>query len=159
MAEWSIAAVLKTVELRGSGGSNPSLSARVEATELICRFFLFVGVICQASLPLPPQTKLLAVARPTRSTWGQFSPLGLSRSHNPHQTTFDGGAPSIMASPFESLSFRKSWSDRVDLSLFLFVGVICRFFVPCSLFYSGIYFHFKAKIPIFVVTTQTIIQN
>ena len=29
MAEWSIAAVLKTVVLRGTGGSNPSLSARV----------------------------------------------------------------------------------------------------------------------------------
>ena len=28
MAEWSIAAVLKTVEVRASGGSNPSLSAR-----------------------------------------------------------------------------------------------------------------------------------
>ena len=28
VAEWSIAAVLKTVELRGSGGSNPSLSAK-----------------------------------------------------------------------------------------------------------------------------------
>ncbi len=28
VAEWSIAAVLKTVELHGSGGSNPSLSAR-----------------------------------------------------------------------------------------------------------------------------------
>ena len=28
LAEWSIAAVLKTVEPRGSGGSNPSLSAR-----------------------------------------------------------------------------------------------------------------------------------
>ena len=27
MAEWSIAAVLKTVVLRGTGGSNPSLSA------------------------------------------------------------------------------------------------------------------------------------
>lgn len=27
MAEWSIAAVLKTVEPQGSGGSNPSLSA------------------------------------------------------------------------------------------------------------------------------------
>ena len=27
MAEWSIAAVLKTVELKGSWGSNPSLSA------------------------------------------------------------------------------------------------------------------------------------
>ena len=29
MAEWSIAAVLKTVELKGSGGSNPSLSAEI----------------------------------------------------------------------------------------------------------------------------------
>ena len=28
VAEWSIAAVLKTVVLRGTGGSNPSLSAR-----------------------------------------------------------------------------------------------------------------------------------
>ncbi len=28
MAEWSNAAVLKTVDLRGSGGSNPSLSAQ-----------------------------------------------------------------------------------------------------------------------------------
>ena len=28
LAEWSIAAVLKTVEPRGSGGSNPSLSAK-----------------------------------------------------------------------------------------------------------------------------------
>ena len=28
MVEWSITAVLKTVELRGSGGSNPSLSAK-----------------------------------------------------------------------------------------------------------------------------------
>ncbi len=27
LAEWSIAAVLKTVDLQGSGGSNPSLSA------------------------------------------------------------------------------------------------------------------------------------
>ena len=27
MAEWSIAAVLKTVELKGSWGSNPPLSA------------------------------------------------------------------------------------------------------------------------------------
>ena len=27
LAEWSIAVVLKTVDLQGSGGSNPSLSA------------------------------------------------------------------------------------------------------------------------------------
>ena len=32
VAEWSIAAVLKTVELRGSGGSNPSLSAKNPVT-------------------------------------------------------------------------------------------------------------------------------
>ena len=32
VAEWSIAAVLKTVELRGSGGSNPSLSAKNRKT-------------------------------------------------------------------------------------------------------------------------------
>ena len=32
MAEWSIAAVLKTVEGHTSGGSNPSLSARSERT-------------------------------------------------------------------------------------------------------------------------------
>ena len=47
MAEWSIAAVLKTVELRGSGGSNPSLSAReyinkkIESYKsMICGFFI-----------------------------------------------------------------------------------------------------------------------
>ena len=44
LAEWSIAAVLKTVELQGSGGSNPSLSAsgRVTAGKRqilrVCRF-------------------------------------------------------------------------------------------------------------------------
>ena len=32
MAEWSIAAVLKTVEVRASGGSNPSLSAKSDVT-------------------------------------------------------------------------------------------------------------------------------
>ena len=38
MAEWSIAAVLKTVELQGSGGSNPSPSAEQEnrVANLIC---------------------------------------------------------------------------------------------------------------------------
>ena len=35
MAEWSIAAVLKTVEPRGSGGSNPSLSANAADSKLI----------------------------------------------------------------------------------------------------------------------------
>ena len=35
MAEWSIAAVLKTVEVRASGGSNPSLSAKKRRNKLI----------------------------------------------------------------------------------------------------------------------------
>ena len=40
MAEWSIAAVLKTVDLRGSGGSNPSLSATKNRMMKIIRFFV-----------------------------------------------------------------------------------------------------------------------
>ena len=34
LAEWSIAAVLKTVDLHGSGGSNPSLSANKKGDTL-----------------------------------------------------------------------------------------------------------------------------
>ena len=37
VAEWSIAAVLKTVELRGSGGSNPSLSAKSKRSKKVSR--------------------------------------------------------------------------------------------------------------------------
>ena len=40
MAEWSIAAVLKTVDLRGSGGSNPSFSAKVKTHRLSDGFFV-----------------------------------------------------------------------------------------------------------------------
>lgn len=38
VVEWSITAVLKTVELKGSGGSNPSLSARNAEYQRITRF-------------------------------------------------------------------------------------------------------------------------
>ena len=41
MAEWSIAAVLKTVEGNTSGGSNPSLSAKKSCKSLTYRIFLF----------------------------------------------------------------------------------------------------------------------
>ena len=44
MAEWSIAAVLKTVDLHGSGGSNPSLSAENENRGFLSLyFFVFAG--------------------------------------------------------------------------------------------------------------------
>ena len=54
VAEWSIAAVLKTVVLRGTGGSNPSLSARKhtksESYPERLTLFLFYGcyffVVC-----------------------------------------------------------------------------------------------------------------
>ena len=39
MAEWSIAAVLKTVVLRGTGGSNPSLSAKLLMEVSVYRTF------------------------------------------------------------------------------------------------------------------------
>ena len=41
MAEWSNAAVLKTVDLHGSGGSNPSLSAEKGVTDICDAFFSF----------------------------------------------------------------------------------------------------------------------
>ena len=53
MAEWSIAAVLKTVDLHGSGGSNPSLSAIKGVNQAFARFTPFftpnneeLGVLC-----------------------------------------------------------------------------------------------------------------
>ena len=58
MAEWSIAAVLKTVEAQASGGSNPSLSATLKRPQIlintrIAGFFrrlvgLFVSTIAGA---------------------------------------------------------------------------------------------------------------
>ena len=39
MAEWSIASVLKTEVLKGTGGSNPSLSA-LEGYRLVSFYFL-----------------------------------------------------------------------------------------------------------------------
>ena len=55
VAEWSIAAVLKTVELRGSGGSNPSLSAanNLQGVEFQpCRFFC-AQKKCTKNAPTP----------------------------------------------------------------------------------------------------------
>ena len=43
MAEWSNAAVLKTVDLHGSGGSNPSLSAQKWLTGN-CRPLFICGI-------------------------------------------------------------------------------------------------------------------
>ncbi len=44
MAEWSNAAVLKTVEGHTSGGSNPSFSAK-ETRNISCGFCVFYGKV------------------------------------------------------------------------------------------------------------------
>ena len=51
MAEWSIAAVLKTVDVKASGGSNPSLSARSTNHEIptIVGIFHFEEIPQQAA--------------------------------------------------------------------------------------------------------------
>ena len=60
MAEWSNAAVLKTVDLNGSGGSNPSLSA-LKSLQVIefqsCRLFL-CPKSCTKNAPNPAQRKI-----------------------------------------------------------------------------------------------------
>ena len=49
LAEWSIAAVLKTVEGNTSGGSNPSLSARdTERLRILLKSLAFFGIYIQA---------------------------------------------------------------------------------------------------------------
>ena len=46
MVEWSITAVLKTAVLRGTGGSNPSLSAHnnKKPAEFSAGFFVFIWI-------------------------------------------------------------------------------------------------------------------
>ena len=62
MAEWSIAAVLKTVELRGSGGSNPSLSAKKRIiTEVVMKITTFFIVIRRVLANVFASTLLIAI--------------------------------------------------------------------------------------------------
>ena len=56
MAEWSIAAVLKTVDLHGSGGSNPSSSAK-NAGFFPAFFFLHSGYrLISGTCPVCPMS-------------------------------------------------------------------------------------------------------
>ena len=45
LAEWSIAAVLKTADCNRSGGSNPSLSTKIPVSALEMGFLLFRGTL------------------------------------------------------------------------------------------------------------------
>ena len=58
MVEWSITTVLKTVVPRGTGGSNPSLSAQSPVSRKIYRTFF----VLLSSPPLPPYKAVSYVA-------------------------------------------------------------------------------------------------
>ena len=45
VAEWSNAAVLKTVDPNGSGGSNPSLSARLGKQAVMGKYIKFIYLL------------------------------------------------------------------------------------------------------------------
>lgn len=50
MAEWSIAVVLKTIVPRGTGGSNPSFSARKLKVSVLRPFFVNRGLLFSEQL-------------------------------------------------------------------------------------------------------------
>ena len=98
VAEWSIAAVLKTVELRGSGGSNPSLSAlnSLQGVDFQpCRLFYAQKVAPKMHrprfyTPLRAFFKLhishtsypiFSFRLTARNAWCNFSPLPVKKMH------------------------------------------------------------------------------
>ena len=66
MVEWSITTVLKTVVLRGTGGSNPSLSANKGVNQRVTRF---------APFSTPKNLEIIKLHRPT------LNPIGKIYSH------------------------------------------------------------------------------
>ena len=67
MAEWSIAAVLKTVEVRASGGSNPSLRAKKQGMRFFHSLFFClpkierdsrVGAVLREQNALPYESRI-----------------------------------------------------------------------------------------------------
>ena len=68
MAEWSIAAVLKTVEPRGSWGSNPYFSAKIIKAKHIAWLFLFLERQKQAFVSEAEKSSPLIPLQRGRST-------------------------------------------------------------------------------------------
>ena len=75
-AECSIAAVLKTVELRGSGGSNPSLSARPRSKKVSRNSIPFVFYTFGASLLADEGVKTKDGGVPLFAQWACMGPCG-----------------------------------------------------------------------------------
>ena len=60
VVEWSITAVLKTAVLRGTGGSNPSLSAEKTSSESCSSFFMLYAFGPVLAL-IPPACIVISV--------------------------------------------------------------------------------------------------
>ena len=71
MVEWSITAVLKTAVLRGTGGSNPSLSAKAKSS------LIFNGLFCYIC-PYPINAYIFATKTYSISSYTFFKNIYLS---------------------------------------------------------------------------------
>ena len=86
MAEWSNAAVLKTVDLNGSGGSNPSLSAEKWLTGICRPLFLFN---IQKNIPFfefRAQRTCAVMSRFVRNAISRLAAAPGRRHGHPHNT-------------------------------------------------------------------------
>ncbi len=118
MAEWSIAAVLKTVDLHGSGGSNPSLSA---TRVLLCAVLFSFRM--QQSLSFNSQTnqKQTSFSPPSPHLLPSFNPLAthllpISYSYSTHLSPISHSSSTHSAS--RSLSYKTKRAKHHNASLF-----------------------------------------
>ena len=81
MAEWSIAAVLKTVELQGSGGSNPPFSAYLSNYLAIGGVFYIYAGLMHAYSPVIKRKNGMRSFR--LLLWFKFFPLGITAGYPP----------------------------------------------------------------------------
>ena len=90
MAEWSIAAVLKTVEGNTSGGSNPSLSAKAFWTQFQKAFFISPKQRARHSphLITKPSVLIMKLSEIKNNLLTTLSPLVLNDGFKPNKTLF-----------------------------------------------------------------------
>ena len=82
MAEWSIAAVLKTVDPHGSGGSNPSLSAARRKTIRISKLYQASLIFCFKTLRQSQAISRSRQAKSCRFLAFKFCKKNLQNSEN-----------------------------------------------------------------------------
>ena len=116
VAEWSIAAVLKTVELRGSGGSNPSLSARPRSKKVSRnRYLLFLSLWRKFTCRRRCENKVGGL--PLFAQWACKGPCGEQKGWALSGATIG----SVVANP--SLSARSQAERMTKVVRFVFMSI------------------------------------